>query len=170
MKTLYAALATIAVLAAIGTGIWFHGDRHGATRIQTQYDTFKHDTEALGLQGKLDAANKELKDAREAREQEAANVKNLSDVNDRYARRIAELRAHPAATGAGQGGVPTADSPPTVCADAADNDRLSDAFRHLYRDLLQRYQEAEQQTSTLTGCQKFVVTNCSPQPTGSANP
>jgi chromosome segregation ATPase len=158
------------MLVALGTGIWFKADRHGAAREKAVCDTFKGEQAALGLEAKVDALTKELKDERQAKEQEAHNVENLKAVNDRYERRLAELRRKPAAGDPGKDGVPAADSPPAVCADAADNDRLSDAFRHLYRELLQRYQEAEQQTSTLIGCQKFVITNCSPQPTGSTSP
>jgi hypothetical protein len=141
-------------LAAL-VALYFVGDARGAARIQARYDAFQ-------FEQKLEAdAQREMNHMLELAQDrdrvllEAKNAQDVAAVHDRYAAEFERLRN--TAGSAGADGVPAAGAAVDVCADAADNDRLSHAlagFRVGVRELLE---QAEIQARTLMTCQNDLA-------------
>lgn len=144
-------------LIAAGVGmaalvaLYFVGDARGAARIQSRFDTFQFE-----MKLEADAQREmnhmlELAQDRDRALLEAKNAQDLAAVHDRYAAEFERVR-HPAGS-AGADGLPAAGAPVDVCADAADNDRLSHALEGFRVGVRELFEQAEVQARTLITCQ-----------------
>ena len=139
------ALAVALLAAWLG---WEH-----AAAVKREYNLFKQTQEILA--SKQIAENERLKKQLDEQRNilETDNAKHIADIRARYDRELKRLRT----LNSGPGRVPAHTASPTVCADQADNDRLSNAVSGYQSRILGLLEQAEAQTNTLITCQGWIT-------------